>query len=58
MSEILADCKLTTYSRFAHDLQRFAKKVAKPISIAFDEYGVWDETIGENEDGVREPILK
>ncbi|PSR76769.1 hypothetical protein PHLCEN_2v8221 [Hermanssonia centrifuga] len=28
-------------------LQRFAKKVVKPIKIAFDEYGVWDETVGE-----------
>lgn len=28
-------------------LQRFMRKVAKPITLAFDEYGVWDETVGK-----------
>ena len=30
------------------DAQRFARNVSKPIKIAFDEYGVWDETVGES----------
>lgn len=30
-----------------HASQRFARNVSKPIKIAFDEYGVWDETVGE-----------
>lgn len=30
-----------------NNLQRVAKKVAKSITLAFDEYGVWDETVGK-----------
>ena len=26
--------------------QRISKQIAKPIKLAFDEYGVWDETVG------------
>ncbi|OBZ67595.1 putative alpha-L-arabinofuranosidase C [Grifola frondosa] len=33
---------------------RFAKNVSKPIKIAFDEYGVWDETIGTPENGLEQ----
>ncbi|THH00489.1 hypothetical protein EW026_g2051 [Hermanssonia centrifuga] len=33
---------------------RFAKKVVKPIKIAFDEYGVWDETVGTPENGLEQ----
>ncbi len=29
-------------------MQRFAKNVSKPVKIAFDEYGVWDETVGQS----------
>ncbi|TCD60771.1 hypothetical protein EIP91_009540 [Steccherinum ochraceum] len=33
---------------------RVAKKVQKPIKLAFDEYGVWDETVGTPENGLRQ----
>ncbi|TFK80982.1 glycoside hydrolase family 51 protein [Polyporus arcularius HHB13444] len=33
---------------------RFAKNVSKPIKIAFDEYGVWDETVGTPENGLEQ----
>ncbi|KAI0069537.1 glycoside hydrolase [Panus rudis PR-1116 ss-1] len=33
---------------------RFAKQVAKPIKIAFDEYGVWDETVGTPQNGLEQ----
>ena len=43
-----------TLAAFRHtyqvDAQRFARNVSKPIKIAFDEYGVWDETVGESSD--------
>ncbi len=38
------DCLTKTNAR---DVQRFARNVSKPITIAFDEYGVWDETVGK-----------
>ena len=28
--------------------KRFGKSVSKPLKIAFDEYGVWDETVGQH----------
>ncbi|KAI1794400.1 glycoside hydrolase [Ganoderma leucocontextum] len=33
---------------------RFGKSVSKPIKIAFDEYGVWDETVGTPENGLEQ----
>lgn len=33
---------------------RVVKTVAKPITIAFDEYGVWDETVGTPENGLEQ----
>ncbi|EKM57999.1 glycoside hydrolase family 51 protein [Phanerochaete carnosa HHB-10118-sp] len=33
---------------------RYARKVAKPITIAFDEYGVWDETVGTPQNGLQQ----
>ncbi|EJF59514.1 glycoside hydrolase [Dichomitus squalens LYAD-421 SS1] len=33
---------------------RFVKGVSKPIKIAFDEYGVWDETVGTPENGLEQ----
>ncbi|KAI0716651.1 glycoside hydrolase [Earliella scabrosa] len=33
---------------------RFARNVSKPIKIAFDEYGVWDETVGTPENGLEQ----
>ncbi|KAH9937983.1 glycoside hydrolase [Amylocystis lapponica] len=33
---------------------RFSKGLNKPIKIAFDEYGVWDETVGTPENGLEQ----
>ncbi|KAH9836375.1 glycoside hydrolase [Rhodofomes roseus] len=33
---------------------RVAKTISKPITIAFDEYGVWDETVGTPENGLEQ----
>ncbi|KDQ49679.1 glycoside hydrolase family 51 protein [Jaapia argillacea MUCL 33604] len=33
---------------------RVAKRVSKPIKIAFDEYGVWDETVGTPHNGLEQ----
>ncbi|KAI0690402.1 glycoside hydrolase superfamily, partial [Cerioporus squamosus] len=37
------------YAHTSHMHQRFAKNVSKTIKLAFDEYGVWDETVGTPE---------
>lgn len=42
------------YAHTSHSHQRFAKNVSKPIKIAFDEYGVWDETVGTPENGLEQ----
>lgn len=33
---------------------RVAKQIQKPIKIAFDEWGVWDETVGTAENGLEQ----
>ncbi|KAI0763061.1 glycoside hydrolase [Trametes elegans] len=33
---------------------RFARNVSRPVKIAFDEYGVWDETVGTPENGLEQ----
>ncbi|KAI0325331.1 glycoside hydrolase [Cubamyces sp. BRFM 1775] len=33
---------------------RFARGVSKPVTIAFDEYGVWDETVGTPRNGLEQ----
>ncbi|OCH86846.1 glycoside hydrolase [Obba rivulosa] len=33
---------------------RLSKAISKPIKIAFDEYGVWDETVGTPQNGLEQ----